>query len=155
MPCAMMCMSMLHAALHSVPCMHTFRWSALSHAPALSMHPHQSQATAQSPRSSLQNVRAQEPGDPHAAVQRTGYTGFGSFMTDQSVEEMISEPESSYRPPRNPFEEDLGSMASTSTPLGLGCRSLFMVDFDQWTCGCDTGSPESDHAPTHPPCTAS
>lgn len=77
---------------------------------------------------------AVEKPEAGAGVQRTGYTGFGSFMTDQSVEEMIGEAEDVYQPPSNPFEEDLSGIANENTPLGAHCRSLFMIDFDNWIC---------------------
>jgi hypothetical protein len=69
------------------------------------------------------------------AVERSGYAGFGSFMVDRSVEDMITEPASTYSPPPLPFTLQPAPLAPLSehTPLGAAIRPLFMIDFNKWT----------------------
>ncbi len=80
----------------------------------------------------------QQPTAAPAEVTKRGYAGFGSFMVDRSVEEMIHEPESTYQPPARPFPLDerctsLLEGCSSATELGRACRHLFMIDFASWT----------------------
>ncbi|KAL6763735.1 CG12264-like protein [Haematococcus lacustris] len=62
-----------------------------------------------------------------------GYQGFGSFMVEESVEELIHKPASEYLPPSLPFTLPPLNCSDT-TPLGSDqCRQLFLIDFSRWT----------------------
>jgi hypothetical protein len=67
-------------------------------------------------------------------IQRTGYMGFGSFMVEQSVEDMITA--TPYQPPPLPFSLPAAAACSglsKQTPLGAYVRSEFLIDFGTWT----------------------
>lgn len=75
----------------------------------------------------------------HQHIRRTGYAGFGSFMVDQSVEELVaaaSQP--GWQPPPNPCaaagDGDAHSGGAEPCPaLGAAMRSEFLIDFESWT----------------------
>jgi len=94
-----------------------------------------------------------QPGPDGADVQKTGYTGFGSFHSDD-VEVLIRQDASSYVPPSLPFADPVeqasaqhacstagsGNAASsasnssgTSAHWGLERCGEFLIDFDRWT----------------------
>ena len=70
-------------------------------------------------------------------IGKAGYAGFGSFMIETSVEELITRDADTYKPPAIPFSTPdldlLLASLSTSTELGSACRHLFQIDFKQWT----------------------
>ncbi len=70
---------------------------------------------------------------PPTQVHRTGYQGFGSFFVERSVEDMITEPDATYQPPAVPFALEPKADMTADTPLGKGCRHLFLIDFEAFT----------------------
>ena len=83
-------------------------------------------------------VLEREKGVHGVTEAKRGYQGFGSFMTDASVNQLIDDAcSSSYSPPTHPFDsspvEAVLSGLDSTTPFGEEARRLFMVDFDQWT----------------------
>lgn len=87
-------------------------------------------AAGDAPPLPLPPVAAAACGDGGSAapVARTGYTGFGSFHSD-NVEEMVAD--AAWRPPPNPCEQGVAALAGTA--FGAAMRARFLIDFDSWT----------------------
>jgi hypothetical protein len=65
-----------------------------------------------------------------ARPSRPGYRGFGSFMTEQSVEELIHQGESQYVPPPTPCAVALPTGLADAA-FGAGFRRHFLLDLDR------------------------
>lgn len=62
-------------------------------------------------------------------VPKWGYSGFGSFHSD-NVQELITQDASIYEPPLLPFP---APTLPRQPQFGTAIRSQFMIDFDDWT----------------------